>query len=256
MPRTSHFSDLAAETNSWLFTCMHMQGIQLYLDILDNDDASDRIDDLIEAFEIDIEPSDLNASLPQSSIQTLSGRYEFASVRLSFELECLPGFIGRDCVEGSMIACATRPCLNGGTCVPLSNITSFCSCASGFEGELCQVDTDDCLNVNCNAGTCVDLVGTSFACECEAGSEGDFCEVPTTGGGGVVSTSTTPAPGVADDSMAAMVGAVAGVAVGSIVGTLLAVLCVLGIVILVRRRRRAKSKLDGVHAPIPTARDA
>ena len=68
--------------------------------------------------------------------------------------------------------CASAPCLNNGKCLDSSNGFS-CKCESGFSGELCQFNNDDCAqNELClNDGDCVDG-DNDFSCSCKAGFAG------------------------------------------------------------------------------------
>jgi hypothetical protein len=62
--------------------------------------------------------------------------------------------------------------VNGATCS--DGVASYtCTCVTGFDGDNCQHDKDDCLGVNCTEPNteCVD--GTnSHRCECKAGFTG------------------------------------------------------------------------------------
>jgi cubilin len=73
-----------------------------------------------------------------------------------------------------MSPCASGPCLNGGTCIPLA--TSFvCNCPLGYSGFMCQNQIDNCANRPClNGGTCVNGLGT-HTCQCSASFTGDNC---------------------------------------------------------------------------------
>lgn len=70
--------------------------------------------------------------------------------------------------------CASGPCLNGGTCQDLFNKFG-CACDSGWEGELCETDTDDCASQPCLHGNCKDYLA-GFECRCHDGFAGTFCE--------------------------------------------------------------------------------
>ena len=51
-----------------------------------------------------------------------------------------------------------------------------CICASGFDGNLCQNNIDDCLGITCqNGGTCLDGLN-SYSCSCVPGYGGYNCE--------------------------------------------------------------------------------
>ena len=46
---------------------------------------------------------------------------------------------------------------------------------TGYTGDHCEVNINDCLGVQCNNGTCKDLVG-DFHCKCYGGYEGKYCD--------------------------------------------------------------------------------
>jgi len=78
--------------------------------------------------------------------------------------------------------CLRIECLNGGYCqetMPSSGVY-MCVCQSGWAGDRCQYDRDECLEDRpCkNGGSCFNLVG-SYYCECPPGLEGDTCEIGT-----------------------------------------------------------------------------
>ncbi|KAG5834971.1 hypothetical protein ANANG_G00267180 [Anguilla anguilla] len=70
--------------------------------------------------------------------------------------------------------CLSQPCQNDGACLDLFDLLA-CSCAPGWEGPLCERDTDDCAAEPCAHGVCADLLG-GFRCDCAPGYEGDLCQ--------------------------------------------------------------------------------
>ncbi len=52
-----------------------------------------------------------------------------------------------------------------------------CACVSGYTGDLCDVDINECANNPCiNGGTCTNTDG-SFTCTCVPGYTGDLCDM-------------------------------------------------------------------------------
>ncbi|XP_078662840.1 protein kinase C-binding protein NELL2-like isoform X2 [Branchiostoma floridae x Branchiostoma belcheri] len=81
----------------------------------------------------------------------------------SYICRCNPGF------EGTGMACApkcTTPCENGGLCIA----PDYCSCPTGFTGDACETDIDECAAGNpCpDHSDCVNLPGWYF-CQCKPG---------------------------------------------------------------------------------------
>ncbi|XP_015251690.1 PREDICTED: protein crumbs homolog 2-like [Cyprinodon variegatus] len=70
--------------------------------------------------------------------------------------------------------CESGPCLNGATCEDLFNKFG-CVCDTGWEGERCEMDTDDCASQPCVYGSCKDYLG-SFECHCDPGYAGTLCD--------------------------------------------------------------------------------
>jgi protein crumbs len=72
--------------------------------------------------------------------------------------------------------CASNPCLNDGQC--RDQVNGFlCNCTdTGFEGDTCENNVDDCQGVTCeHGGSCVDFL-KDYNCTCQPGYEGKNCE--------------------------------------------------------------------------------
>uniref|UniRef100_A0A3Q0SC79 Crumbs cell polarity complex component 2a n=1 Tax=Amphilophus citrinellus TaxID=61819 RepID=A0A3Q0SC79_AMPCI len=70
--------------------------------------------------------------------------------------------------------CDSDPCLNGGTCEDRFN-KFVCLCDSGWEGDQCEIDTDDCVSQPCVHGNCEDYLA-DFQCHCHLGYAGTLCD--------------------------------------------------------------------------------
>ncbi|XP_068222449.1 protein crumbs isoform X2 [Palaemon carinicauda] len=94
-----------------------------------------------------------------------------------YECQCKPGFSGINC-DINDDDCVSQPCWYGGTCI--DKVNSFeCNCeGTGYEGDICQTNIDECLlNDPCtNGATCFDLYG-DYECACAPGYTGKYCEV-------------------------------------------------------------------------------
>lgn len=53
--------------------------------------------------------------------------------------------------------------------------TFTCDCLSGYEGETCHHNIDECHSDPCIHGKCVDGIN-EYACRCEEGYDGVSCE--------------------------------------------------------------------------------
>ena len=149
-----------------------MQGVQLYIEIKDDDVYIP--DELVDIISLNI-----NSSVTQSLQQDYTGMYNIVTMNLTVTVFCEENFGGSDCtrcVPGltgfncDMIDhCFGVNCSGNGECNMDGMDTIHCTCDPGFTGELCQTNIDDCVGVNCSGnGQCVDGVN-SFTCECTTG---------------------------------------------------------------------------------------
>ncbi|XP_075471180.1 protein delta homolog 1 isoform X1 [Ascaphus truei] len=91
---------------------------------------------------------------------------------------CAPEFTGKNCLlkKGPCFSNGS-PCQNGGTCIDNNGFATYatCQCPTGFAGNFCELDTDNCNPNPCtNGGSCIDL-GSGFQCHCPVGFTGGSC---------------------------------------------------------------------------------
>ncbi|KAK3087011.1 hypothetical protein FSP39_000290 [Pinctada imbricata] len=98
--------------------------------------------------------------------------------RSQWQCNCNQYYYGKFCnVPGK---CASSPCnpSNSLVCtdIDITNQTYICSCKSGWEGQNCEVDIDECTRINpCrNGATCNNTQG-SYVCHCAPGYTGTNC---------------------------------------------------------------------------------
>ncbi|XP_061133570.1 protein crumbs homolog 1-like [Syngnathus typhle] len=109
---------------------------------------------------------------------------------------CWPGYEGENC-QVDEDECEQYPCENDGECFQRSEIENYgvlpelsaanfsfeeaagfiCHCQSGFTGENCSLNVDECVSAPCqHGGSCQDLVN-SYQCLCSDGFTGVHCDV-------------------------------------------------------------------------------
>ncbi|KAM5172175.1 protocadherin Fat 2 [Mantella aurantiaca] len=127
---------------------------------------------------------------------------------------CHSPFPGPSCVLGTD-PCATSSCLEGRTCLTMFNGFT-CSCPSGYQGDRCQIRVRSCLDGSCEQATepCI----PSSTCNCTDANSGQLCL-----------EGNMPAP----DKRFLISGAQE---IAEILGGVLAVLLLVGVFIIFRKR--------------------
>ena len=163
---------------------MHFQGVQLHIELTDEDSGSGNPNDLIDVLLID---HDLPIGQP-SPRQNYTGIYDINFVTMDLSIvatcvgnfqgpdcsQCLPGFTGIMC-EINIDDCIGVNCSGNGQCV--DGVLSYtCDCDPGFTEAECDVNIDECVAVNCGNGQCVDGVH-AYTCECDPGFTGVECGI-------------------------------------------------------------------------------
>ncbi|XP_046845735.1 protein crumbs-like [Xenia sp. Carnegie-2017] len=95
----------------------------------------------------------------------------------NYTCDCVPPYTGINCTE-ELNPCASSPCLNNGNCSNIGKEEDFeCNCSRGFRGKTCDVNVDDCAIADCGTGKCVDLIA-NHSCNCTGtGFIGNECEI-------------------------------------------------------------------------------
>ncbi|XP_078671205.1 von Willebrand factor D and EGF domain-containing protein-like isoform X1 [Branchiostoma floridae x Branchiostoma belcheri] len=89
---------------------------------------------------------------------------------------------GATSTESLTVIARDCPCQNGGMCPSFAldspdNINCSCN-GTGFTGQMCDVDVDECADSPCVHGVCNNTVG-GFQCDCEQYYTGPLCDQET-----------------------------------------------------------------------------
>ena len=165
---------------SFTQTLLHFQGVQLHIEIID-DDYSHSADDLIDVLLIE---HNLPIGQP-SPRKNYTGIYNisFVTMDLSITAKCAENFQGSDCSRclpgfaGTMCNVGINECSCSGNGQCLDGMPSLiCECDPGYTGVECEANIDDCIEVTCSEnGQCIDGL-LSYTCECDPGFTGVDCE--------------------------------------------------------------------------------
>lgn len=100
------------------------------------------------------------------------------SSSVNYECICPKYFFGPNCEESQY---QMGYCINDGLLVERINPKSQqtieeCLCPTGYNGTHCEINIDDCINIDCSRhGICVDGI-SNYTCSCFEGFYGSYCE--------------------------------------------------------------------------------
>ena len=92
---------------------------------------------------------------------------------------CPAWYSGLTCSERIDPCLSHSTCANNGSCLTNYDVKPFgytCKCLPGFNGQMCEMNVDDCISQQCKYGRCIDKVN-GFICQCYQGYEGILCDV-------------------------------------------------------------------------------
>ena len=168
-----HVVNLHMHHFSPFLTSLIMQGVTLYIWVMDQDDGSV---DTIDEFFIDI-TSPLNITIPTRQYH---GYHSVAQMGLSYTVTCARYYHGTFCENLNACELNTVNCSGRGQCIDGEEGNSFsCECESGYTGEICE-NVDYCSNneVDCQGnGVCVNTQNSDnpTVCLCNEGFSGATC---------------------------------------------------------------------------------
>jgi hypothetical protein len=80
------------------------------------------------------------------------------------------------CDSGHSDSCSTIGATSCQVLVTNGTEIAECTCKTGYSGEKCEIQTDNCEASSCSHGTCTSKI-SGFECNCEDEYTGEFCEI-------------------------------------------------------------------------------
>ena len=133
-------------------------------------------------------PTCLISTNPCESNSTLCGSYgkcfpknTNSSKSSDYFCKCKIGFKGNNCQTPLSQCDMYSPCLNGATCVDISEKEFKCKCSLNYTGSYCEKHINPCIENPslCNMGTCVNSNKSdpkNFTCVCPTSHSGELCQ--------------------------------------------------------------------------------
>ncbi|XP_053386568.1 fibropellin-3-like [Mercenaria mercenaria] len=95
-----------------------------------------------------------------------------------YSCQCTSGWTGQNCGTDIDECVSNSPCRNAAVCTNTQGHYS-CGCTSGWTGLQCEIDVNECVTSPCsNGGTCFNKQG-GFHCVCADGFGGQTCDIGT-----------------------------------------------------------------------------
>ncbi|CAH8848446.1 unnamed protein product [Trichobilharzia szidati] len=106
----------------------------------------------------------------------LNGGTCLALTQLEYKCSCKPPFYGKNCEQRDHI-CSTNPCQNGGLCKITAYPSSYkCICPPGFHGPTCAKQLETCKHNVCQNGGTCEALDNDYRCHCTPLFHGKICQ--------------------------------------------------------------------------------
>ena len=167
--------DVKASINTGLkWSCDYLEGASVSVK---NNNWIHLMELTVDGYIVPLDPCENNGCLNGSTCvadeEEEKGYQCVCPVTVKGEIISNTGWDGEFC-DNNIDECASNACVNG-SCV--DGIAAYtCVCNAGWDGEFCDNNIDDCASNECMYGSCVDGIA-AYTCSCDTGYEGEFCDV-------------------------------------------------------------------------------